>query len=134
MGIGNHIQFFNLPGGIVAVNPDSGNRVIFVAADGKTTRTIYRDIDPASRLQVLNKVAVDSSAMEIYIYSPRERRILVYDTAGNYKGNIAIQRVHDGSFTRIHGKFLFLDKTDSTKKDAARVYVVDSTGGEVNGL
>ena len=123
-----------MPGRIVALNPDSANRVIIVGKDGKILHTIYKNTNPTIRPHISNKIAVDSSSLEIYLYSPLERHILVYDTAGNYKKSIPIQRIYNGVFSKVQGRFVFFDKTDSLGKGDTKMYVVDSAGRDADSL
>jgi hypothetical protein len=111
LGIGRKIRFFSLPGRIIAFNPDSANKIIIVRQDGQIIHTIHRNNDSTGLPRLLNKVAVDSSTMEVYIYSPHQHQIFVYDTAGDYKSSIFIQQVHTGGFARGGGEFIFWDDT-----------------------
>ena len=133
LGIGNKIASFKLPGRLIAVNPDSGNRVIIIGEEGKVINTIYTTTGSEPLPEILNKVAVDSASMDIYVYKPLQHNIFVYDENGNYKSKVYIKKVHNGSFFSVMGKFLLVDK-DSLKEGDAKAYIVDSTGRYVDGF
>lgn len=73
-------------------------------------------------------MAVDSASVEIYVYSPSQHDIFVYDTNGNYKDKIYIQGVYNGAFFRVRDKFIFLNE------NSAKAYVMDSAGRSSDGL
>lgn len=80
---GNKIETLRLPGRAIFLNPDSADRVLIVGDSGKIVGTILPATDPSGRL--LNKVAADSTTMNIYVYVPVQHSISVYDADGAYR-------------------------------------------------
>ncbi len=135
LGIGNKFQFLDLAGRLLVLNPDSSNRIIIVGKEGKIIRSIYRDSSSNETPHVLTNIAVDSTAKEMYLYSPLQHAIFVYDADGIYKKRIFIQQIHLGNFARLKGKFVFWARKDSVTDDRkTKLYVVDSTGQYLDGL
>lgn len=128
LGLGNTIRTIDLPGRIVAYNPDSANKIIIVGVNGKIINTIHKSTGSNDQPQLLNHIATDSAAMEVYIYSPLQHAVFVYDADGNYKKKVFIEGTHHGKFNRMNGRFIFLDISDSTTKENNKMYIVDSAG------
>jgi putative flippase GtrA len=127
-GLGNKVRFIDLPGRIVAYNPDSANKLIIVGGNGKIINTIYKSTGSNEQPQSLNHIATDSATMEVYVYSPLQHAVFVYDAEGNYKKRVFIEGTHYGSFNRMNGRFIFLDTSDTVNKENNKMYIVDSTG------
>lgn len=135
LGIGNKFQFIDLAGHILAFNPDSSNRIIIIGKKGEIIRSIYRDSSSNETPHVITNIAVDSAAKEIYLYSPLQHSIFVYDADGNYKTKVFIEQVHLGNFSRLKGNFVFWDKKDSmVERHNSKLYIVDSAGQYIEGL
>lgn len=132
MDIGSKFQVLDLAGHLLVFNPHPSNRIIIVGKEGKIIRSIYRYSSSNETPHVLTNIAVDSTAGEIYLYSPFQHAIFVYDADGSYKKKIFIQQILHGRFARLNGKFAFRDAKDSVTDHHKPNYILWIQQGSIS--